>query len=93
LAALFKDQREIPINLLEGSFNSLNAVEAEIGYDESLAAVDYMRDNYGMESVVRLLQMLGDGESVETGLRATIHSDYRQLEESVRAYLLRQAEN
>lgn len=93
LAALFKDQHEIPINLLEGSFNSLNTVEAEIAYDESLAAVDYIRDNYGMASVVRLLQMLGDGQSAEAALRATIHSDYGQLEGSVRAYLLRQAEN
>lgn len=93
LAALFKDQHEIPINLLEGSFNSLNTVEAEIAYDESLATVDYIRDNYGMASVVRLLQMLGDGDSAEAAMRATIHSDYGRLEESVRAYLLSRSEN
>ena len=93
LAALFKDQHEVPINLLEGSFTSLNTLGAEMAYDESLAAVDYIRDNYGMASIVRILQMLGNGESAEAALRATIHNDYRQLEENVRAYLLRQAGN
>jgi len=93
LAELFKEQREIPINQLEGGFTSLNTMEAELAYDESLASVDYIRDTYGMDSIVRILQRLGDGESAEAALRTTIHVDYRQLEENVRTYLLRQADN
>jgi hypothetical protein len=68
LAELFKEQREIPINQLEDGFTSLNTMEAELAYDESLASVDYIRDNYGMDSIVRTLQRLGDGESPEATL-------------------------
>ena len=93
LAELFKEQREIPINQLEDGFTSLNTMEAELAYDESLASVDYIRNTYGMDSIVRTLQRLGDGESPEAALRTTIHVDYRQLEENVRTYLVRQSEN
>jgi len=87
LAQLFSSQHEIPFNALEGSFMSLSPMEATLAYDESLAAVLYMIQTYGMSDVQRILQRLGEGSSTEAALRATIHSDYAQLEAEVSKYL------
>jgi hypothetical protein len=87
LAQLFKTQRHIPYNALEGSFMRFNNLEATVAYAESLAAVEYISDTYGMSDVQRLLQRLGEGSSTEAALRSTIHSDYGQLESEVGQYL------
>lgn len=90
LAELFKLEREIPLNSLEGGFFSFSGIEAMLAYDESLATVEYLRSNYGMSDILRILEKLGHGDSVESALRSTIHCDYRQLQEEVGAALLRQ---
>src|ERR1700722_246672 len=41
LALLFKAQRNIPLNALEGSFQRFSGAEAYVAYAESLAAVSY----------------------------------------------------
>jgi tetratricopeptide (TPR) repeat protein len=87
LALLFKTQRNIPINVLEGSFMSLSGSEAYLAYAESLAAVTYINDSYGMSDIQRILQRLAEGSSTEAALRATIHSDYGQLEADLGKYL------
>jgi len=91
LAELFKLEREIPLNELEAGFTSFNSVQAVLAYDESLAVAEYLRNTYGMSDVLRVLQRIGQGESAEAALRATMHCDYRQLEDEVRVYLGRQA--
>ncbi|MBZ5721525.1 MAG: tetratricopeptide repeat protein [Acidobacteriia bacterium] len=88
LAELFQTQHEIPFNTLEGSFMRLSPMEAVLAYDESLAAVEYINDTYGMSDVRRILERLGEGSSTEAALRATIHSDYGQLESEVGKYLI-----
>jgi hypothetical protein len=93
LAELFKLDKEIPLNQLEASFISFNTVEAALAYDESLATVAYIRDRYGMSDLVLALERIGQGNSAEAALRRTIHGDYRQLEDEVRAYLAREAGN
>lgn len=87
LALLFKTQRNIPLNALEGSFMRFSGVEAYVAYSESLAAVSYINDSYGMGDIQRILQRLGEGSSTEAALRATIHSDYGQLESEIAKYL------
>jgi tetratricopeptide (TPR) repeat protein len=88
LAELFKAQREIPFNTLEGSFMRFSPMEAVLAYDESLAAVQFIGDTYGMSDLPRILQRLGEGNSTEAALRATIHDDYGQLQGDVRKYLI-----
>ncbi|MBV9574373.1 MAG: hypothetical protein JOY93_09990, partial [Acidobacteriales bacterium] len=88
LSVLYESQHEIPFNALEGSFMHFQPDEAAIAYDESLAAVQYISDTYGMSDVQRILARLSQGNSAEAALRTTIHSDYGQLEEEVRRYLL-----
>jgi tetratricopeptide (TPR) repeat protein len=87
LSLLFKAQREIPLNALEGSFQSFSGGQAYVAYAESLAAVSYINDSYGMGDVQRILQLLSQGTSTEAALRATIHSDYGQLESDLTKYL------
>jgi Peptidase MA superfamily len=87
LAELFKAQQEIPLNALEGSFMRFSPIEAVLAYDESLAAVQFIADTYGMSDVQRILQRLGEGNSTEAALRATIHDDYGQLQGEMRKYL------
>jgi len=87
LAQLFQSQHNLPLNVLEGSFMRFSGVEAYAAYAESLAAVSYIRDTYGMGDIQRLLQLLSQGSSTEAALRATIHSDYGQLESEVGRYL------
>jgi hypothetical protein len=87
LAHLFKAEREIPLNMLEGGFASFSASEAALAYDESLAAVGYLYGHYGMPDLVRVLQRIGQGESAESSLRSVLHSDYGRLEEGLRTDL------
>jgi tetratricopeptide (TPR) repeat protein len=83
LAQLFAAGNEIPFNMLEGSFMNFSAAEANVAYAESLAAAEYLRDAYGMSEIARVLELLSQGSSTEAALRATVHSDYRQLRDEM----------
>jgi hypothetical protein len=87
LAQLFQAQHEIPLNALEATFMRLSSMEAVLAYDESLAAAEYIKDTYGISDIRRLLERIGEGSSTEAALRATIHSDYGQLQAELRKYL------
>lgn len=87
LALLFKQQQYIPINVLEGSFMNFSGAQAYLAYAESLAAVSYINDSYGMSDIQRILERISQGNSTEAALRATIHSDYGQLESDLAKYL------
>ena len=87
LSQLFQAQRALPYNMLESGFMSLSSTEAAVAYDESLAAVEYIQETYGMSDVQRILQRLADGSSPEAALRATVHSGYRELETEVGKFL------
>jgi tetratricopeptide (TPR) repeat protein len=87
LAQLFKSQRNIPLNVLEGSFMRFSGAEAYVAYAESLAAVSYINDSYGMGDLQRILERLSEGNSTEAALRATIHSGYGGLESDLAKYL------
>ena len=62
---------------------NFSAPEATAAYAESLAATEYIRDAYGMSEITRLLELLSQGSSTEAALRATVHSDYRQLRDEM----------
>lgn len=87
LAELFKAQQDIPLNMLEAGFTRFSGVKASIAYAESLAAVSYINDSYGMSDVQRILERLSQGYSTEAALRATIHSDYGQFQSDLGRYL------
>jgi hypothetical protein len=87
LAKLFTTQREVPLNALEGSFMGLDANTAAIAYAESLAAVEYINDTYGMSDIRRLLERIGEGASTESALRSTFNVGYGQFEDDIATYL------
>ncbi len=87
LGKLYAAHKNLPLNQLEGSFMNFNSNEATVAYVESLAAVEYIRDTYGMSDVDRVLERIGEGSSAEAALRATIHSGYGQLEQEIADYL------
>ena len=87
LSQLFKTQRNLPLNALEGSFQGFSGTQAYVAYAESLAAVSYINDSYGMSDIQRILQRISQGNSTEAALRATIHSDYGQFETDLAKYL------
>lgn len=87
LAQIFKAQQDIPLNALEGSFLQFSGNQASLAYAESLAAVSYINDTYGMSDIQRILERLSQGNSTEAALRATLHSDYAQLESDLSKYL------
>jgi hypothetical protein len=87
LSQLFNTQRNIPLNALEGSFMRFSGPQAYVAYAESLAAVTYINDTYGLSDLQRILERLAQGNSTESALRSTIHSDYGQLESELAKYL------
>ncbi len=87
LATLYTSGHQIPLNLLEGNFEAFNQAEASVAYAESLAAVEYIRNTYGMSDLARILQRLGEGQSIESALRSTIHAGYAEMETEMTSYL------
>jgi tetratricopeptide (TPR) repeat protein len=87
LSLLFQAQRNLPLNTLESSFLRLSGDQANLAYAESLAAVSYINDSYGLGDIQSILQRISQGSSTEAALRATIHSDYGQLESDLTRYL------
>jgi hypothetical protein len=66
---------------------TLSGTRAYIAYAESLAAVNYINDSYGLSEVQRILERLSQGNSTEAALRATLHSNYGQFELDLGRYL------
>jgi tetratricopeptide (TPR) repeat protein len=87
LAALYASGHQVPLNQLEGEFQGYSTAEASVAYAESLAAVEYIRSTYGLSDVARLLQRLGEGQSLESAMRSTLHAGYAELETEITSYL------
>ncbi len=87
VSQLFSVQQQIPLNELEASFLSFSGPRAYVAYAESLAAVSYINDSYGIADLQRILQRLSQGSSTEAALRTIIHSDYGQFESEIGKYL------
>jgi tetratricopeptide (TPR) repeat protein len=89
LNTLYSSGHQVPLNMLEGNFETLDRAEALVAYAESVAAVEYIRATYGISDLARILTRLGNGESIETALRNTIHGGYKELDADVTDYLKR----
>jgi len=87
LSLLFKAQHNIPLNALEGSFQRFSSAQAYVAYAESLAAVQYINDSYGLSDIQRMLERMSQGSSTEAAMRATLHSDYGQFDTDLGRYL------
>ena len=93
LAALFQKRKEIPFAVLEHPFIRFSDVEAQFAYAESLSAVDYLRERYGMGEVLRMLRNIGSGVEPELALRQSTGMDYSAFAQRVGEYLAKVGEN
>jgi len=87
LAELYKEDSQIPLHALEGSFMKFSNAEALIAYDESLAGALYIRDHYGAGDYRRLLERVGQGGSFEQAMGDILHVDYAHFERDLGEYL------
>ena len=87
LAALYISGNQVPLSQLEAGFQGFSTPEAFVAYAESLAAAEYIRQNYTMSDLARLLERLGEGQSMESALRSTLHGGYADLEAEITTYL------
>jgi hypothetical protein len=79
----------VPLKALEGSFGELGPVLASVAYWQSLAAVQFLTERWGLFDVVRLLDRLAAGTAPEAALRAVYQLDYAGLEEGLSQSLAR----
>jgi tetratricopeptide (TPR) repeat protein len=93
LAALFQQRKEIPFAVLEHPFIRFSDVQAQVAYAESLSAVDYLRERYGMGEVLRMLRNIGSGVEPELALRQSTGMDYSAFSQRVGEYLAKVGEN
>lgn len=87
LAVLYGTGHQIPLSQLEGNFDDYSQTEASVAYAEGLAAAEYIQKTYGMGDLARILQRLGDGQSIESALRSTVHAGYKEFETELTTYL------
>ncbi|MCZ6751463.1 MAG: hypothetical protein O7E51_06505 [Acidobacteria bacterium] len=83
LTRLYSQSRRVPLTQLGGP--SL----ATIGYAESQAAVEMIRDQYGAYQLSRLLKVLGEGKTMPEALEAILRMDYAELDAELGSYLTR----
>jgi tetratricopeptide (TPR) repeat protein len=87
LSPLFQQRKEIPLPLLEHSFTRFSELQARVAYAESLSAVEYLLQRYGMGEVLRMLQSIGSGVGTEEALQHSTGLDYSVLQRRIGEYL------
>jgi tetratricopeptide (TPR) repeat protein len=93
LALLFQQQKAIRFSALEGSFIRFSDLQAQVAYAESLSGVEYLRERYGMNEIVRMLRNIGTGTEPELALRQSTGMDYSGLQQRVGEYLAKSGGN
>ena len=93
LAVLFQQQKAIRFSALEGSFIRFSDLQAQVAYAESLSGVEYLRERYGMNEIVRMLRNIGTGTEPELALRQSTGMDYSGLQQRVGEYLAKAGGN
>jgi len=92
LANLYHDGKQVPLRNLEGSFMRFPPAQAQLAYAESLAATEYLRSNYGMRALRRMLELLNEGETPEAALNHAVQADYASFESGLGSYLAKNAQ-
>jgi tetratricopeptide (TPR) repeat protein len=87
LIAAYERAQYIPLKNLEGSWTRLPAPAARFAYAWSLAAVEYIIANSGTWGVERLFDRFDEDPSFESAMRASLQTNYSDLERQTVAYL------
>jgi len=83
LGPLLLERKAAPFSVLEHSFMGFSASQAQIAYAESLVAVEYLRDRYGMAEIVRMLESIRSGVEPERALTNSTGMSYSVMQERI----------
>jgi tetratricopeptide (TPR) repeat protein len=75
-----------PFSSLEGGFMNLPTDQAQVAYAKSLAALEYLRDTFGMGEVRRILRQLAT-EGFDQALQNEVRMTYPVFEDEVTKYV------
>lgn len=80
-----------PLDELENAFVQIQSHElAQLAYDQSLAAVEYLQRNYSRAAMLAIMERLREGDTLETALKDVIRRSYpRLLDDITRHYKAR----
>ncbi|MFQ5479992.1 MAG: peptidase MA family metallohydrolase [Thermodesulfobacteriota bacterium] len=79
----------ISLSSIESSFLNLPHEEAARAYTLSLSVTGYIINEFGFSSLKRILITLGEGQDIDSALRASVFLSYEALEQSWRDWVLR----
>jgi tetratricopeptide (TPR) repeat protein len=89
LARAFVHDRLPTFATLEGPFMSLPDDQVALAYAKSLAALEYLRDTYGMGEIRRLLKLLPANSGLDSLLQDELRLSYSAFEEEVANYVVK----
>ncbi|MEE9614674.1 MAG: tetratricopeptide repeat protein [Thermodesulfobacteriota bacterium] len=89
LRNIARNNEKLSLRQLEGSFMGLDRAQAQAAYALSLSATEYIIRDYGVAAVVRILEGLGRGKSLDEAISSALYVSYRVLEEGWLASLKR----
>jgi tetratricopeptide (TPR) repeat protein len=91
LARALASGQSLPFDSLETSFFDLPKEKVGMAYLKSLAAVEYLRDTFGMAEIRRLLMLIPTQPDFSALLESETRLDYSQLEQNLTAYMAKRA--
>lgn len=79
----------LPLWSLEGRLLNYRRDKALLVYAQALAATEYITARRGREALVRILELLGDGQTMNDALKTVVGLDYQEFQTAWEADLLR----
>jgi tetratricopeptide (TPR) repeat protein len=87
LARALTNGQTLPLDDLESSFLELPKDQVGMAYVKSLAALQYLRDTFGMIEIRRLLKMMATTPDFNSLIQNQLRMTYSALEQNVAAYV------
>lgn len=87
LRGIAKKDMLIPLASLEGGFSAMSRERAWLAYAESLSAVTYLVERYGIYDTKRLLIELEKGNSIHDALQDVLFISYEDFQDNWKKYL------
>ncbi len=89
LSAAFEHHMEFSLLSYESSWLNLSKDTAGVAYSWSLAVVETIMTENGVDDMERILERIAGGSSAEDAIRAVLHEDYSELMLSTTQFLRR----
>jgi len=89
LARAFAANKLPAFAALEASFMGLPPDQVGLAYAKSLAALEYLRDTYGMAGIRRLLKLMPANPNLDSLLQDELRLSYAAFEHEVASYIVK----